>query len=186
MIELVKKNDAVISAEEQEYGNFLRCQERFAAGEVIVYGRSDLLLIDLDSEEETREFSRRMVIFEEIYGELQKFKTRSPSERGWHIYIKIPGSIPPQTIPQRIAMQALLGSDIKRDLLSLKFQIDQHGDVNDKEDFYTNPIFLFEKDPTGYPEWVISKESIQKQRVQQVVILAKKYGVKVDITGTID
>ena len=180
MTQLLGEESPVVT----EYGSFAKCQERFEAGEIIVYGRSDLLCIDLDSKKEAAEFHRRLVFFEEIYGQLDQFDVVSPSGRGWHVYIRIPAWLRPQTIAQRIAMQAILGSDPKREALSLQFT-ELHDYADNREDFHTNPIFLFEKDPTAYPDWVISKESVRRQRIEQIKLMAEKCGVTVEITGQI-
>lgn len=174
-----------IEHSEVTYPNFERVKARIAAGEIIVYGRPDLLLIDLDSEDAFTEFKNRREFTQNVIPELNYHHRKSPSGRGYHVYIQVKGGL---RIRTRLAMQAMLGSDYKRDLLSLNMVLDksyeaeEDGEFNDS-DFEKNPIFLFEKGGIEtLPDWIITKQDVKKQRAAWVVAQAKGYGLEATVT----
>jgi hypothetical protein len=140
----VKANSEKDNAEET-YGNidrkkFIKRQE--ALGNVVLSPEDNELLIDCDTEEQFRNFLELFEILntnllfypkppDAYYDEVKLWESKSGAEH-YHILIFLPFTV---TSVERIAYQAALGSDPKRELLSLIRM--KHGD-----DF---PSILIEK-----------------------------------------
>jgi hypothetical protein len=94
-----------------------------------IHSDPTLLLVDLDRE--SPRFSEMFRMIDELYGiqwvESWYSKSGAPNR---HVLIGMTETL---TIPERIALQAILGSDAKREILSLK----RHADVD-------NPVILFQ------------------------------------------
>jgi hypothetical protein len=75
----------------------------------------DELQLDLDTEEDVRRFDVAWPILSEHFPTARCFSTPSKSGDGQHVRIRVPFSL---TTLQRIAFQAALGSDYKRELLA--------------------------------------------------------------------
>lgn len=97
--------------------------------------QTHLLMVDLDSVADSLEFDRRLALYQEQTGSelirsYRPLKTVSKSGK-WHVYLKLRRGL---TALERIALQAVLGSDLKRELFSaIRVEIDNE-----------NPSVLFE------------------------------------------
>lgn len=147
--------DKPYSRSDQYGDSYEKVEERIAAGEIPVYSRPHMLLIDLDSPAELEAFELRLRRLETTFGYQEHVKVPSPSGRGFHVYILLQEDFP---LPTRIAIQAALGSDPIRELLSIyKFALRERTDAL-SSDFRANPTWLFEKDLSVLPEWVTNPE----------------------------
>ncbi|SRR6266566_3519952 len=85
--------------------------------ELVIPG-DDQLQIDIDCSEDLETFNRHLLIFQEKFPGAIFTVTKSRSKlEGKHITITVPGK--KFSVVERIAYQAALGSDRKRELLSL-------------------------------------------------------------------
>lgn len=133
-----------------QYGDsFEKIEKRIASGEVPVYSKPHFLCLDLDSKEELDTFHKRLDSFTTMVGWEDKFEISSPSGRGFHVYILLKQDY---SIAERIAMQAVLGSDPLREMLSL-YKFTKGERTGTEDDFKDNPTWLFEKDPGLLPPW---------------------------------
>ncbi len=134
-----------------QYGDsFEKIEARIADGQIPVYSKPHFLCIDLDSKEEYVEFDKRLKNFETTIGYKEVFQIPSPSGRGYHVYVLLKKDY---GIAERIAMQAALGADPIREMLSIyKFVAGERTSTGD--DFRENPTWLFEKDVDILPKWV--------------------------------
>lgn len=129
-----------------EYGgykdNYEKVEARLAAGEVAIYAKPQLLLLDFDSPDELADYEKRRDRLGEtlLLGDEEIFP--SPSGRGFHVYLKLHQ---PREIPERLLMQAALGSDPLKEVLSFK-KYERGGHRMDIDDYNVNPSFLLEKD----------------------------------------
>lgn len=94
----------------------------------IVYPAGNQLLIDIDSEENLDLFYRRLEWFKDYYftycGSSDKDilveETPSMSNKNGHRHVKVTIiGYRDLSVPERIALQACLGSDLKREMLSI-------------------------------------------------------------------
>lgn len=85
-----------------------------------------LLLLDVDSRKRYTRFTPRcLLIFPKLAGRIRSLRsgirvksiTYSPTRKGWHIIIHVTEKLSPI---EQIAIQAALGSDIKRELMNLQ------------------------------------------------------------------
>lgn len=88
--------------------------------------RGTILLIDVDSRKRANKGHPRCLLpYPVLAGRLRIFRgsinpqsiTYSPTARGWHIIIHVAERLSPSEI---IAIQAALGSDLKRELMNLQ------------------------------------------------------------------
>ncbi len=117
----MESNELILEAEENHYEKEVRerllesLQER---GLKFIEPSSYELFIDCDSEEQFKVFLQQLLIVERnLEQELpfQDWFSRSGPPRR-HIIVQMPFTMSP---PERIAWQAVLGSDLKREVLSL-------------------------------------------------------------------
>jgi hypothetical protein len=112
--------DAALEAEEQ--------------GFEVIYATANTLLLDLDTPEDIKLFEKQFEILHKEWNAVLTDGWTSKSGEGQHIIITLPET---WSLEMRIAAQAALGSDRKRELLALKRAYKG----------VTNPIMLF-KPPT--------------------------------------
>ena len=82
----------------------------------IIEGGPRTLLLDLDSDEALRTYEEMLDLAHQYFGAKEKERWRSKSGKGWHIILETDVSL---IGAERIALQACLGSDLKRELLSV-------------------------------------------------------------------
>lgn len=89
-----------------------------ARGNVIVYPEDNELFIDIDSEQHFNTFRECWAIFKQHCASAEYIERSSPSGEKfhYHVVVKLPFMV---DATERIAMQAALGSDPKREILSL-------------------------------------------------------------------
>lgn len=133
-----------------QYGDsFEKIEKRIKAGEVPIYSKPHFLCLDLDSQDEFDVFQTRYTSFLGMVAVEDKFVIASPSGRGYHVYVLLKNDF---SVLERIAMQAVLGSDPIREMLSVyKYVKGERRTTED--DFKENPTWLFEKNPDLLPEW---------------------------------
>ena len=87
------------------------------AGFEVVYPQDNELQIDIDTQEQYRQFIQELfpILERELNGVIMKQTISKGGLPGRHIYIRLPFKIDTFT---RIALQASVGSDPKRELLS--------------------------------------------------------------------
>ena len=106
----------IYSAERQEELN-QKLQELREQGEFeIVPEAYGLLLLDLDDEEARITYETRRGMVGRLFGTTEKERWRSKSGIGWHVVV----SVPMMDNASTVALQAILGSDWKREALNLK------------------------------------------------------------------
>jgi len=93
--------------------------KRYAAdnGLRIVYPEHNQLLIDIDSDEDFQTFKDQFKILSEKFKVLWTVTPSRSKPQGKHIIVTVPGANFSDL--ERIAFQAVLGSDRKRELLSI-------------------------------------------------------------------
>lgn len=116
-----------------------RIDDAIARGLHVVYSNEYVLQLDIDTPEEAAQFRRMKPFIRNLFGIVSEIEVPSPSGKGTHAYLKMDKSM---TIPQRIAIQACLGSDPYREALSLE------GFMAGKE----RPVLLFETE-AATKEW---------------------------------
>lgn len=88
--------------------------------------KGTLLLLDIDSRKKSRPFNPKCLLtYPKLASRLRVFRnsittesvTYSPTKHGWHIIVHVAERLSP---PEIIAVQACLGSDIKRELMNLQ------------------------------------------------------------------
>lgn len=90
-------------------------EEKGCVYEVVTPGM-DELQIDIDSEDSLRIYEQGMTVLGKYGVDFQEIKRVPSKDPGhWHIYLQAPFAV--STI-ERIAVQAILGSDLKRELYS--------------------------------------------------------------------
>ena len=151
-------------ASAHQYGDsFEKINQRLIAGEYQVFSKPWLLTIDLDSEEELAVFQVRLESFKTTIGYDQWFSIKSPSGRGYHVYVLLKSDY---GVAERISMQTALGSDPIRELLSI-YKFVKGERTGTEDDHFDNPSWLFEKDlstlpPWTKPDWVRPKDGLDK------------------------
>lgn len=90
------------------------------------------LQLDIDFKEMPKFFEKHLDILRQMYGVSEIRKTVSQSGN-IHVYIQLVQDITPT---ERILLQACLGSDLKRELLTFK---------NTQDENNTRPQFLYER-----------------------------------------
>lgn len=109
--------------------------EAKANGLEVIYTEPNKLLIDLDDEDAQARFQNMIDMLDDVYGfihvETWQSKSRKPEKQ--HVVITMSREL---SLPERIALQAIMGSDPRRELLSLA----RHEDVD-------NPVVLFKPKP---------------------------------------
>ena len=108
-----------------EQGTQQRALER---GQRIEVAPADILQIDIDGPEAYERFEEQLAIWQTCpmlpaLGKIVERDSRTPGHK--HITIEIPTEY---SVPERVMMQALLGSDLKRELLSLASHHNGHED----------------------------------------------------------
>jgi hypothetical protein len=84
---------------------------------LVVLPKSNELFIDIDSDADLAEFDRNYGVINELFCiDEYEVKPSRNKERGKHIYVKLGQNVTPT---ERILLQAILGSDRKREALSL-------------------------------------------------------------------
>lgn len=74
------------------------------------------VFLDLDSDAELALYKKRRPFAERLLGCWEKERWRSKSGQGWHVVVQCACDITPA---QRIAIQAALGSDWKREIIGV-------------------------------------------------------------------
>lgn len=87
------------------------------AGLIVQYPAPNELFLDIDSESDFKECCKRMKKFAEALGISRASYARSKS-KNFHVYVEMKEEVELSNIG-RIALQAVLGSDHKREALSL-------------------------------------------------------------------
>jgi hypothetical protein len=95
-------------------------------GQSIEVAKPDVLQIDIDGPEAYARFEEQLEIYENCetlpaLGKIVERDSRTPGHK--HITIELPTEY---SIEQRVMLQALLGSDLKRELLSLASHYNGH------------------------------------------------------------
>ena len=85
-------------------------------GCVMVWPRASELLLDLDSAQAVQDFVARLPLFEELFG-AYRIRIWASRRKGMHVWIRSGYCLSPE---RRIALQAALGSDWKREMLGIK------------------------------------------------------------------
>jgi hypothetical protein len=85
-------------------------------GLVVMPAGENELQLDIDTDEAYAQFGRVLPVLKEYFGVISNFTTRSKSGDGRHVRIRLAQPMP---VMQRIALQAALGSDGVRELLSV-------------------------------------------------------------------
>lgn len=110
-------------------------------GCTVVWPREDELFIDIDSQLGSQQFTLSFLVLQELYPNAKlKRNTPSISRKPYHRHIVVSVG-EALTAEKRILLQALLGSDLMREMLALKHLRDGHP-----------PTVFFEKqetDPLG-------------------------------------
>lgn len=99
-------------------------------GLVIIQSRGDVLQFDIDDIDAMKDFEQMLPILRKITRVDERIETKSKNGRK-HVYLKTDVQFLPE---ERIAIQACMGSDRKRELLSLR-------NVRENREL---PIFLYE------------------------------------------
>jgi hypothetical protein len=86
----------------------------------IIRSAQNLLLIDIDDADSKRHFERTLGLLRNHFGLKELQRWRSKSGKGWHIVVECT----PCDFTTRIALQACLGSDRKREALALMMAMD--------------------------------------------------------------
>lgn len=142
------------SSYDPEVDGFRKVIARMDTGEKVVYSTPRLLTIDIDSPDAMEEYKSRMRTIDDHIWFMREFSIPSPSGRGFHCYLLLDRYY---TIPERLAMQALLGSDPMRETLSLSTYL-KGKTLGTGRDFRTNPSWLFEKDLSLLPQWILDTQ----------------------------
>lgn len=87
-----------------------------SVGCTVLYPRGNELQLDIDSEEDLEFFHAQSRLLTEIFDAVE-VETLISRSGGRHILVTLPYAIPPA---ERIALQAVLGSDRKRELLNYR------------------------------------------------------------------
>jgi hypothetical protein len=105
-----------------------RCEEAVsdarAKGFEVICAAPDRLLIDIDDTESKKHFQRSLGLLRGHFGLVEMERWRSKSGDGWHIVLRCN----PCDFTTRIALQACLGSDRKREALALMMAKDGEPD----------------------------------------------------------
>jgi|SRR5580692_8343496 hypothetical protein len=117
---------------EWNYSEAIAAAEK--SGFEVVRSAEDRLLVDIDDTESLRHFKSAFAILKGHFVLKEVTRWRSKSGEGWHIVL----SCKPCDFIMRVALQACLGSDRKREALALMMAADGEKD----------PSFLF-KPPTS-------------------------------------
>ena len=94
-------------------------------GNDVVIGNGRTLLVDFDDCEWLPDVEERLNLIREIFGKIYTESWRSSGGEGWHLKVTVPLVIP---IHARIALQAALGSDWKREMLSVRENLNNLND----------------------------------------------------------
>lgn len=102
----MSKNDQISKREQAKTDGF-----------TVVNPAPDVLLLDLDSDAQEAQYNA-MLPFVAAYleGTKERERWRSKSGKHWHVVVQLPFGI---DMASRIALQAALGSDPKREILSI-------------------------------------------------------------------
>lgn len=79
-----------------------------------VIGNDELLTLDLDNDLQLAVYEENIKILQGYIEAVEIERWQSKSGKGWHVIVEIAD---PLTAPQRAGLQAMLGSDPKRELL---------------------------------------------------------------------
>ncbi len=139
-----EETQMLVNTDSTKYPNHLNgVAEKIASGLTPVCSKPDLLTLDLDSEGEIAVYRIRLEKFKELFAVEKIIEIESPSGRGLHVYLKLYRDF---SIPERLAREALMGSDPVRGILGLARFL--NGERTGATDDYTrNPSFLFEREP---------------------------------------
>ena len=83
---------------------------------MIVWPRDSELLLDLDSAQAVQDFVARLSLFEGLFG-AYRIRIWASRRKGTHAWIRAGYCFSPE---RRIALQAALGSDWKREMLGIR------------------------------------------------------------------
>lgn len=134
-----------MTIEEYPDGTVEAVEKAIAEGCEVVYGSDLTLLLDLDTPESVATYRSRENYLVNRYKVDPRHAQEWPSKSGnLHVVIHLGVTA---SILERIALQAILGSDANREMLSL-------GDIRDD---HANPIMLFK------PASVVSKEKADRE-----------------------
>lgn len=88
-------------------------------GFTIIHPAPDRLLLDLDTPESQERYAQLFPVVQGYFeGAIEENRWLSKSGIGMHVVVKLPFHI---DMPSRIALQAALGSDPKREILSIGY-----------------------------------------------------------------
>lgn len=105
-----------------------------ASGFTVIQSETGILLLDLDDTESKRHYDRTIKTIAEYFGIMELERWRSKSGEGWHIKLACSSGL---DFIHRVALQACLGSDRKREGLALMMH----------KDGLVNPSWLFKPKP---------------------------------------
>lgn len=86
----------------------------------VIQSRDTLLLLDLDSDANLEHYERYLPLVAQRFELMEVSRWRSQSGKHWHVVLSCKGL----TMPVRIALQAVLGSDLKREALAISMDHD--------------------------------------------------------------
>jgi hypothetical protein len=92
-------------------------KEQEEAGFEVIFGDPKHLLLDLDTDRDLNSYDNRSDDLLRMFGHFEIERYTSKSGRGWHVIVRLDEPIP--NVLERIALQAALGSDPKREALSI-------------------------------------------------------------------
>jgi hypothetical protein len=81
----------------------------------VVWPELDQVLLDLDDQNAMEHYERILPMAKDIFGAVERRRWRSKSGQGWHVVVEVDHEL---TAIQRVALQAAMGSDRKRELMA--------------------------------------------------------------------
>jgi len=99
-------------------------EEAEAQGKTVVHSNRNVILLDLDNKESFYHYETMFPILRAFFNLTETDTWRSSSGKGRHVVL----ACDPLDFPTRIALQAALGSDRKREGLALAMLKEGHGE----------------------------------------------------------
>lgn len=118
-------------------------------GLVIIEPQDNVLQLDIDCGSQMDQYEKQIAAVRSIYGVVETVQTVSKSGKS-HIYLRLKDNL---HIEERIAIQASLGSDPRRELFTLR-------NLREKRDY---PLFLYEKPEEGARVHHLSVASLKEE-----------------------
>lgn len=86
-----------------------------AEGFEIVWPRPGQVLLDLDDDESLIHYEKILPMARDIFGAVERDRWPSKSGQAWHVIVEVDHDL---TAIERVALQAAMGSDRKRELMA--------------------------------------------------------------------